>query len=161
MATGKKIRRKILSKLHESDLRDFIRSAFGSDVYWVEQSVGSSVGSPDAEIKIENERVPVELKVWEKNRNGWRCPVRPSQRRYHLIAARKKLKSALCILMIDKRAAWSYVYLLAGAQCPVVIYPEVNKMILWPIGEIDLRPDQANKMISETLKNKLFWRHIQ
>lgn len=92
---------KLVNINKENDLRSWLREYVGLcegriQVKWIEPGpYGSTVGAPDAELSNKQRTVGVELKYLVTTRKGIRWDVRPAQRRYHHMHARKGGRSAL------------------------------------------------------------------
>lgn len=99
----------------ELRLRHWLRDVMGEDcLQWVEPGRGSSVGVGDAILSLpRNNKLPVELKIWNEKSKGLCCDMRPAQIRYHYMTwYRKKGKTAI-IFVVDRD-----VYVLAGQYVP-------------------------------------------
>lgn len=79
----------------ESDLRNWLKGVYSpSRLRWIEPARGSSTGLPDCELDLDGWVLPIELKVLRGRRDGFAPYARAVQRRYHLLAAKEKRKTA-------------------------------------------------------------------
>lgn len=84
--------------MNETDLRSWLRKAMKDDVIdWIEPSLGSTLGAPDANIDVDGYMFPVELKWGKELKGRLIIKMRPAQIRYHTIARKKKRKTAIMI----------------------------------------------------------------
>jgi hypothetical protein len=110
---------KIIDINSESDLRQWLKDnihyAKGLKLDWIESSkYGSSWGQPDVNINCNEVTVSVELKYLLTTRKGIKWTLRPAQRRWHHIHARKGGKS---IVMAFVPASNSLI-LVRGSNVP-------------------------------------------
>src|SRR5689334_5314976 len=105
----------------ELTLRKWIKDLMGHRLEWVEPTMGSSVGIPDALIAMPDKtKLPVELKLWRYTQRGFQCKMRPAQIRYHYMTwYRKKGKTAICFAVESKISAGVFhIYVLNGKDVP-------------------------------------------
>lgn len=140
----------------ESDLRDWLKMIWGSNLQWSEPGFGSASGEPDVKLMYGVNAVPVELKVWEVGRKGIKCAVRPAQIRHHIMAARAGRRTALMVLLNGGEVGGK-IYMLPGKHCPRDLY-ETYMTDLWFIDDHSYSYSQApRKRIIKTLQDKAFW----
>lgn len=101
----------------ENNLRQWLRSVWkksGIGLQWIEPAKGSSVGFPDVLIPIAGMFAPLELKVCNKENNTndyleekpflFSCDVRPSQKRFHLLAQNERIFSGFLVAEGSERS---------------------------------------------------------
>ena len=93
----------------ENNLRQWLRSVWkksGIGLQWIEPAKGSSVGFPDVLVPIDGMFAPLELKSCKKDnlilndtkeRYSFHCDVRPSQKRFHLLAQNENIFSGFLV----------------------------------------------------------------
>lgn len=82
----------------ELDLRHWFKKEIGLQVQiqWVEPAkYGSTVGVPDCYANCGSAKVGIELKIWERTKNGIKCKMRPIQRRWHHMNMKSGGRSAV------------------------------------------------------------------
>ena len=90
------------SKMSEKTLRRWVSEAFPDRVRWVEPTRGSSTGMPDAFVGLRaGWELPLELKLGKDLTltDSFTMRVRPSQRRYHILAHERGEKTAFLVLV--------------------------------------------------------------
>lgn len=90
--------------LVESDLRQWLRAGWKTkpEPVWIEAARGGSVGAPDVFLPLDGKDcwLPVELKCWDGDGgNRIEFSARPSQRRFHLLAAQARKRTAFLALV--------------------------------------------------------------
>ncbi len=111
----------------ESEIRSWLKKVWGKGLSWTEPARGGSVGLPDVTIpllKFEGGDIPLELKrgIWK--RKGLFVEVRPSQIRYHRLAAERGVLTAF--LIVDNSDD-GCVFLLPGWK------PPQKKYVAWDV----------------------------
>jgi hypothetical protein len=157
--------------MSEKLLRAWVQEVMGPDVTWVEPSRGATPGLPDAQFHIDGVIFPVELKWWWlRSRNRGRLPgrilhdMRPAQIRYHIMSARKGIKTAIMFVAHAHDSTKTLVYLVAGKYCPK---PEHLKLPMSEsftctapkkaAGFFGEKPSIAKARIKAVLQSKEFW----
>lgn len=84
----------------ENDLRDWLKDLSGEmkgvTFQWVEPGLyGSTTGAADVIMKLDHQKVDVELKYLYKTAKGIKYTLRPAQRRYHRMGMFRGSRSAL------------------------------------------------------------------
>lgn len=142
--------------MDEDTLRRRLKRVMGKDVEWIEPAWGSTVGRPDCDLLFDEVRYPVELKLWKLTKFGIKCEMRPAQIRYHIMSAKKGLKTAIMFgLPIIGSANEYYVYMTPGRSCPKDNYEVIKDMFL--IGTNAQLEKDMKKRIKETLQDERFW----
>ena len=146
----------------EKLLRYWLLEVMGTSgqVQWVEPAFGSTVGLPDALVKISNVRIPVELKFWDQTSRERRikAKMRPAQIRYHVMAARNGEQTAILYTLKklgDVEADFD-VFLLCGKYCPL------NDRDLATTKAVHIGTKHGNKIIERklfinTMLSSSFW----
>jgi len=96
----------------ENNLRQWLRSVWkksGIGLQWIEPAKGSSVGFPDVLIPVCGKLIPLELKACKRDMKdnlilndtnkgyAFHCDVRPSQKRFHLLAQNERIFSGFLV----------------------------------------------------------------
>lgn len=129
------------AKSRESNLRSWLKSVWGDGLSWIEPSRGSSVGVSDVLLPVDGHLVPVELKVWQKGRDGSvRSKMRPSQIRFHKKCERQGVLSGILILT-DYNVYW-----LPGSK-----YDQTQEMkMVNMLGQVEGAKDRLVHLIRES-----------
>lgn len=145
--------------MSENDLRSWLKKVWGSGLIWHEPARGGSVGVPDVELPMSFGLLPIELKFWERTVKGLRCEVRPSQRRYHRLAALAGRRTAFLVLSSHPKNNQFEVSAFPGFAVPMIPYPSP------PILMTHINFEKASKVFSREqivmiLESKFFWEGI-
>jgi hypothetical protein len=138
--------------MNEKDVRRWLKVAMGSDVVWTEPSIGSTVGKPDAELCVAGSWLPVELKFAEIKKNRFIVKMRPAQIRYHFMAHRNGMKTAIMVGV--ERQGNLEVYVMSGRFVKELLVPVLIKD--WIGSSID-EPQEVKRRIIQTLSADWFW----
>jgi hypothetical protein len=149
----------------ENDLRSWLRfysnQMKGVTLQWVEPSplIGSAVGAADVIMKLDDQKVDVELKYLVRKIRGIKFTLRPSQRRFHHSSMRKGGHTALLFVEAGVKRLW----LVRGDKVPIRDYasdPDSGchngVADMWPlVGTDDL---STVALLRNILFDRAFWR---
>jgi hypothetical protein len=147
----------------ENDLRSWLKEHHmkGVTFQWVEPSplIGSAVGAADVIMKLDDQKVDVELKYLVRKIRGIKFTLRPSQRRFHHSSMRKGGHTALLFIEAGVKRLW----IIRGDKVPLRDYASdpdsgcVNGVAdMWPLVGFD---DSATIMqLRNILFDRAFWR---
>jgi hypothetical protein len=134
--------------MNESDIRHWLREAFGEGLQWVEAARGGTVGQPDVLMPTKFGKLPVELKFWSRTRKGIRAEIRPTQRRFHILEARAGRRTAFIVGLQANEKDLS-LFAFPGHRAPLEPYGK-----LW----LSALPWWATRMeILEVIEEPKFW----
>lgn len=141
--------------MSEKELRKRLRDEFGTELIWIEPGFGSSTGQPDLLLPLGRDDIPLELKVGDWKKKGLFIKMRPSQIRYHRLAAERKRKAAILVMEVGlsglKVAAPAF-WLIRGADCPRDGYVKTGSSFY--IGYEDKLKDRLLSLLGE---HSTFW----
>jgi hypothetical protein len=101
---------------------DILKGLAGVTHKWVEPNtlLGSAIGAPDIDVGFDRKKVGLELKYLYVLRKGIKWTVRPAQRSYHHMLARRGGRSALLAIVNDKNI--NTLILVRGDKIPLRDY---------------------------------------
>lgn len=139
--------------LNESNVRTWLKKAWVTNLQWIEPGHGASVGLPDVLLPLPDYQLPLELKFWQRTRKGIRCDIRPSQRRYHIMAHRNGYRTAFLVgMVLDAQLT---LHAFPGLACPLEAYPQ--KLKLWRVASSADPLEASKQKLIALLENDRFW----
>lgn len=119
--------------MNEKNLRRLVKKVFKDNVEWVEQARGSTVGMPDCILNFDGHTIPVELKYWKRTRKGLKTVMRPAQIRYHKMAVKKNVRTAILFAEdIYGSVNEFWLYLIPGCLTSIG-HPSLPTRLLKPL----------------------------
>jgi hypothetical protein len=145
-------------------MRDWIHVCEGRlKLEWIEPNIyGSTVGGPDVKVTYEHTMIGLELKYLTTSRKGIKWAVRPAQRRYHHMLARRGGRSALLAYV---GGAQEFI-LVRGDDIPLRDYAsspssgcKEGVVKTWPLNYFSVDTDKSSMFNLEDLlfNNEDFW----
>lgn len=148
---------------NESDLRKWLKGIYGDELRWVEAGFGGSAGLPDVNVPYgQSLAMPVELKMWERYRDGSiKFEIRPVQRRYHIMEARSGRRTAFLAGVKNGNGTFD-VIAFAGKYCPLGLRdPE---LVTYTVAVLQKRKvdwsDTYRRRILGLLTSENFWNGV-